>query len=89
MFSARRKPCCSPSNGKVGHGDALLLERVDDHLGLVRRDDFVLEALEDDHRRLEAVEMVDWRALVVDIASAPGKGRSVRRGSVIRTCACP
>src|SRR5260221_478452 len=40
------------------------IERLDDHLGLVGRDDHVFEPLEDDHGRRDLVDGVDRRALV-------------------------
>src|SRR4051794_7347986 len=50
----------------VRHRHALLAECGHHHLGLVRRDDPVVEPLEEDDRAVEAVDVPDRRALLVD-----------------------
>ena len=42
---------------------------LDDHLGLARRHDLVLDALEHDERAVELVDVVDRRALDVEVAA--------------------
>src|SRR5262245_22471635 len=59
--------------GEIGDRDALRPERVDHCFGLVRRYDFVFEALEEDHGLGEAFDVVDGRALDVEV-SALGVG---------------
>ena len=64
-------PCGSraarPRSAMYSCGMPLRSQRLDDHLGLRRRDDLVLEALEDDHRRADLVGVVDRRALAPQI----------------------
>ena len=54
--------------GQVGDRHALGPQGVDDHLGLRRRHDLVLEALQHDERAVEPVDVVDRRALDVALA---------------------
>src|SRR5450759_5832574 len=55
--------------GQVGHGDALGLEGGEHALSLGGRHDPVLQALQQDDRRGEPVDVVDGRARLVDGAS--------------------
>src|SRR5438445_2311196 len=51
----------------VGDRQALLAEGVDDQLGLVRRDDLVLETLKDNHRCRDPIEEVNRGPLSIDV----------------------
>ena len=51
--------------GDVRHRHAALFERLEDQLGLVRRHDLVFQALQQDHRPVEAFQVKDRRALAV------------------------
>ena len=68
MFSARRKPCCSPFEGDVGHRDAFLPQCCDHQFGLRWRHDLVLQALEEDDGAVQAVDVMDRRAGQVNVA---------------------
>lgn len=46
---------------------APLLDRVDDRLGLLGRHDLVLPTLQDDHRALDPVDVLDRRPVPVDL----------------------
>ena len=67
MFSALRKPCCSPAKRDVGHRQAFLPDRFRHHLRLVRRHDLVFETLKQDERAGEAIGEVNRRALHVEV----------------------
>src|SRR5215472_8477090 len=51
---------------KIADRNASGLQRRNHELGLARRDDAVLRALEEDHWRREAIDVIDRRALGVD-----------------------
>src|SRR5438105_10437415 len=52
---------------QVGDRDAAAAQRLDHHLGLVRRHDTVLGALEENHRAAQPVGMGQRRALAVEV----------------------
>ena len=70
MFSALRKPCCSPAEQQIAHRLALAPERLHHGLGLVGRHDGVLVALEEDHRLRQALHVMDRRAFAVERRSS-------------------
>ena len=75
MFSAPRKPWSSPGKSRYACGQVALPERVDDLLGLGRRHDPVLGALEDQDRARDPLGEVQRRAVVVEVLRAPDTAR--------------
>ena len=65
IVSALRKPWDSPGEGDVRVPDAVGGQVGGDRLGLGRRDDRVVEPLEQQHRAGQVVDVADRRALHV------------------------
>ena len=81
-----RKPWSSPGEEQVRVRQAPLPERVDDLLGLGRRHDPVLGALQDQHGARDPLGEVERASGRGRAPSAPGTARSAARGSATRTC---
>ena len=73
---------------EVGVRDAVGREGRDDGLGLAGRHDPILEALEDEHRARDLVEVMDGRSLAIESRRPPDTARRADPGSATRTCAC-
>jgi len=67
MFSALRKPCCSPENRQYPTGRLFLTQFLHHGLGLAWRHDPVLFALEENHWNREPLGMKDRRPFGVQI----------------------